>query len=107
MVLVNEADALEYFKTDDKFKGLRAVREGNIIQLPVGMSRWGHPGSLESPMAALFIAKTLYPEKFTDIVMEDEIRNFYSEYLDIELSDEEISMIINGKGMRKAREEQK
>lgn len=104
VLLVNEAEALDYFKNDSKFSGLRAVREGNIIQLPVGMSRWAHPGSLESPLVALFIAKSLYPELFEDISMEDEIKNFYGNYLEIQLSDEEVQMILSGSGMRAARE---
>ena len=100
VLLVNEADAVDYFKNDAKFSGLRAVREGSVIELPVGISRWGHPGSVESPLAALFIAKTLYPEQFEDISMEDETKNFYSEFLDLELSDDEIRMILSGRGMR-------
>lgn len=104
-VLANEPEAVSYFNNDEKFSGLRAVREGNIIQLPVGMSRWGHPGSIESPLAALFIGKTLYPELFEDIDMEEEVRSFYSGFFSIDLSDEDIAAILGGRGMRSAKEE--
>ena len=104
VVLANEPDATEYFRTDEKFSGLRAVREGNVYQLPVGISRWGHPGSLETPLAALHIAKLLYPDIFQDIDMEEEVRSFYDQYFDINLTDEDIHLILGGEGMRVPKE---
>lgn len=105
VVLANEPSAVEYFKTGDKFSGLRAVREGNVLQLPVGMSRWAHPGSLESPLAVLYLASTLYPEYFTDINIQDEIRSFYHNFFTLDLTDDQIADILSGEGMRAPREE--
>ena len=104
VVLVNEPSATEYFMTDAKFSGLRAVREGRVYQLPVGISRWAHPGSVESPIAALYIAKLLYPEQFDDIDMAEETKAFYERFFDIALSDEDVESILSGVGMRAARE---
>ena len=104
VVLVNEPSATEYFMTDAKFSGLRAVREGRVYQLPVGISRWAHPGSVESPIAALYIAKLLYPEQFEDIDMAEETKAFYERFFDIALSDEDVESILSGVGMRAARE---
>lgn len=104
VILVNEPSATEYFKTDDKFSGLRAVQQGNVYQLPVGISRWAHPGSLESPIAALYIAQLLYPEQFEDIDMTQETKEFYSRFFEITLSDEDVESILSGVGMREARE---
>lgn len=105
LVLANEPSACEYFRTDAKFSGLRAVREGAVLQLPVGLSRWAHPGSLESPLAVLYIASTLYPEYFSDIDMVEEIRDFYKTFFRVELTDEEIDMILKGEGMRDPRKD--
>lgn len=104
VVLTNEPSAAEYFRTDEKFSGLRAVREGNVIQLPVGISRWGHPGSLESPLAALFLAKTLYPDAFADIDLNQEILDYYDTFFRISLTQEEVQRILSGEGMRLPKE---
>lgn len=104
VVLANEPSATEYFLTDEKFSGLRAVREGHVYQLPVGISRWAHPGSLESPIAALYIAKLLYPSQFEDIDMMQETKDYYARFFGIELSDEDVESIHSGVGMRAARE---
>ena len=39
--------------------------EGSVYQLPVGISRWAHPGSVESPIAALYIAQLFKSASFT------------------------------------------
>lgn len=105
VILVNEPSAYEYFKTDSKFSGLRAVTQDSIIQLPVGLSRWAHPGSLESPIASLYIASVLYPEYFNDIDIREEIYDFYNEFFKITLTEQDIDTILSGNGMRAPREE--
>lgn len=107
IILVNEPSAKEYFCTDTKFSGLRAVREGSVFQLPVGLSRWGHPGSLETPLAVVYIASTLYPEYFPDINIGETVKEFYNTFFHIELTNEEIDMILKGEGMREPKEEKK
>lgn len=104
VILANEPSAVEYFCTDEKFSGLRAVQEGNVLQLPVGISRWAHPGSLESPLATLYVAATLYPEYFSDIDLQAEIREFYQTFFRIDLTNEDIATILSGQGMRAPRE---
>lgn len=103
VVLVNEPDVKEYFETNDKFSGLRAVQEGKIYQLPVGISRWAHPGSLESPLAALYISSLLYPDYFEDLDITEEIRTFYENFFSITLTEEDLQLIISGQGMRTAK----
>lgn len=100
LVLVNEPEATAYFLEDSKLEGLRAVKERQVYQLPIGLSRWGHPGSIESPLAVLFIAKLAYPEYFEDIDMDQEVKDFYSKFIEIDLSDDELQQIYTGEGMR-------
>ena len=100
VILSTEPAATAYFKTDEKFSGLRAVREGRVYQLPVGISRWAHPGSVESPLAVLYIAWLLYPDRFTDLDMAGEVRTFYERFFSMELSEEDVAAILSGEGMR-------
>ena len=41
-----------------QWSGIDAVQNGRVYQLPQGISRWGHPGSVETPLAILWTAKT-------------------------------------------------
>ena len=99
IVICNEAGALDDITDDEKWSGLRAVKEGRVYQIPIGTSRMGHPTSTETPLALLWLAELIYPERF-DIDFRAELYNYFKEYYDYELSDELIDAIIEAGSMR-------
>ena len=99
LIICNEASAFEDIKEDEKWAGLRAVREGKVYQIPIGTSRMGHPTSTETPLALLWLAELLYPGYF-DIDIRDEIKGYFKDYYDYELSEELLDAIIEAKDMR-------
>lgn len=103
-IIVNDATVNEYMHTDDKWQGLRAVKNNKIYNLPVGISRWGHPGSLETPMAILFISNLFYPENFKDMDIKEVTKQYYKDFFDLDLNDEQINSILSGIGMRLKKE---
>lgn len=100
VILAHEDAAMEYITTNEQWASLEAVKTGKVYKMPNGISRWGHPGSLETPLAILWTAKTLYPDRFKDLDMTKETKDFYKKFFDIELSDEAVSDILAGSGMR-------
>ena len=71
--------------------------------MPNGISRWGHPGSLETPLAMLWTVKTIYPEYSGSINMKTETVNFYKKFFNYTLTDQMAEQILQGKGMRKSK----
>lgn len=100
VILANEPGVGAYIRNSPQWAPVTAVKTRRIYQLPIGISRWGHPGSLEIPMAILWTVKTIYPEKFQDIHLEAEINNFYQRFFNYEISDRMLEHILSGKGMR-------
>jgi iron complex transport system substrate-binding protein len=100
IILANEPGVADVIRKDPKWAPVTAVKQDRIYQLPIGISRWGHPGSLETPLAILWTAKVIYPEKFIHINMHDEIKYFYNRFFNHELSDEMVEQILSGRGMR-------
>lgn len=100
VILVNEDGVEEYILMKEQWKNIDAVINEEVYLLPNGLTRWGHPNSVESPIALLYIAKLLYEDAFQDVDIEKEIYDFYHTYFSAELTDEQISEIISGKGMR-------
>lgn len=103
VIVVNENGVAEYILTNPQWSSLRAVKQKRVLQLPSGISRWGHPSSPETPLAILWTAKTIYPDRFNDLDMARECKTFYKEFFGLELSDETIESILYGGGMRAAR----
>lgn len=99
-IIVNEYQAADYILLNPKWAGLTAVKNKQVIALPVGISRWCHQGSIEPHMGALFVASTLYPERFSDIELEDLVSDYYTQFFEIDLSDGVLERIISGEGMR-------
>ena len=84
----------------EHWRPLQAVKNKRVLALPNGISRWGHFSSLETPLAVMWTAQTLYPDKFTDIDMVAETKYFYKEFFRMDLTDETVQKILSGEGMR-------
>lgn len=102
IIVCNDAYTTDSFKTKDTFSGLRAVRDGQVFTIPVGATRWGQQGSVETYFAMLWLGKTVYPEQYKDVDLKEEVFAFYSDILQIELTDEQYDKIIEGRGIRGA-----
>ncbi|MDD4334280.1 MAG: ABC transporter substrate-binding protein [Desulfotomaculaceae bacterium] len=105
VIIVNEAGVADYMMTNTQWSSLGAVKEHKVYQMPIGISRWGHPGSLETPLAILWTAKTLYPDLFSDIDMVAETKYFYREIFNYPISDQLVARVLSGQGMRTAKGE--
>lgn len=103
VILVNEPGVANYIVTNKQWAPLTAVKNKMVLQMPNGISRWGHPSSPETPLAVLWLAKKIYPDKFADLDMVAETKLFYKEFFGFELSDEVVNNILFGEGMRTAR----
>jgi len=100
VILTNEPGVADNIRHDPQWATLKAVKEKKVYPMPIGISRWGHPGSLETPLAMLWTAKIAYPERFTEIDLKEETELFYKKFFGIELSEDLYSQIMSGKGMR-------
>lgn len=100
VILVNEPGVANYITSNSQWSSLKAVKEKKVYQMPIGISRWGHPGGLETPLAIMWTAKLLYPEHFQDINIEDEARSFYQHFFNYQVSDAMLANILSGEGMR-------
>lgn len=103
VIIVNESAAHKLIMGHPQWSGISAVRNNKVYQLPNGISRWGHPGSVETPLALLWTAKMVYPEKFTHIDMNEEVRYYYKTFFHMDLDDEMIETILKGGDLRESK----
>jgi len=81
-------------KNNDQLASIGAVRNNLIYECPVGSFWWDRP-SPEAPLGILWLAKTIYPEKFIDIDLKAETQDFYRTYYGYTLSDQEYEKFLN------------
>lgn len=99
LIVCNEAQVDDYILTDVKWQGLSAVQNGRVYQIPIGVTRMGHPTSFETPLALLWLTKLLYPDTF-EADLDAEIKSFYRTFFDFSLSDDWLAAIKDGSEMR-------
>lgn len=99
-IVANDANVVDYVLGDSKWSGLRAVAGKKVFPLPVGVTRWAHPGSMEPQMGALFLARQFHPDRMTGIDLAVYTKDYYAKFFGLELDDSEIQEILIGKGMR-------
>lgn len=97
VIVANETGVPAYIMSNPGWAALRAVKNHCVYQLPQGMTRWGHDGSMETPLAVLWLASTLYPEQFADWNLEKEVKDYYKEFFYFEITDNEYQDVIDGK----------
>lgn len=100
VILCNEFGVDGYILSNEKWSPLSAVKEGRVWIIPTGISRWGHPGGMETPLAILWTANKLYPEKTADLDMFELTRSFYRDFFDYEIDDELLDHMLSGGRMR-------
>lgn len=99
-IIVNGEDVYDYIQQSERLHVLESYKTSNIYNLPVGISRWGQPNSIETALFIKWLGKTVYPEVFEDMDMKEEVREFYKKFADTELSDEIIEDILSGRNLR-------
>lgn len=99
-IIINGKDVFDYIQASDRLHVLSAYKNKKIFLMPLGVTRWGHPYSIESPLAILWTAKTIYPEYFKDIDLLQETKDFYIKFFDYKLSDEEAKKILEGRSFK-------
>lgn len=105
IILCNEYLVTDYIIDEARWKELSAVKNGKVYTLPIGATRWGHHGSIEPQMGALFIAQLVYPEKFEDIKMNTLVHDYYLNYFNLDFDEETVDKILSGRGMREVSSE--
>lgn len=92
IVAMNKRDADEMM-TSPQWAQVDAVIHHRVYVNPKGMFWWCRETS-EEALQFLWLAKTLYPQRFTDVDMRQETRRFYQTFFALSLSDAQIDEIL-------------
>jgi iron complex transport system substrate-binding protein len=88
--------SVEEIINNPKWKNIEAVKTNMVFTVPKGVATWDTPEP-ESFLAPVWMAQIFYPEDFSNIDIRKEIKNFYKNYYELSISDEEVEQILNPK----------
>ena len=84
----------EELMANEAWSNADAVKNGRVYTMPIAVIPWDMYG-VEYPLWILWTAKTLYPD-LIDKDMLTETREFYKQFFNVELTDEQINYMLNG-----------
>ncbi|PWR71327.1 ABC transporter substrate-binding protein [Methanospirillum lacunae] len=86
--------------TDPNWKDIKAVKDKQVYLIPNQPFGWiDRPPGANRIIGIPWLAKVIYPEKFTDIDLNSLIKEYYTKYLNYDITDTEVNTIITYSGL--------
>lgn len=86
-------EEVDKIMSDASWKNLKAVKEGRVYANPKGIFAWDRYG-VEEALQFQWCSQKLYPELFKDFDIKLELKKFYKDFLNYDLSDEDAEKIL-------------
>lgn len=99
-IICSSADTTAAIGADARWKGMAAVTKGQVYTLPVSMSRWGQRGDPETFLGMLWLGKTLYPQYYADVDLQQTVTEYYRDLFGIDIDEKTWQQILAGEGLR-------
>jgi len=94
ILLSGLCNSTELVTKNPDWASLDAVKNGRVYLLPQGVYTWDH-ASNESVLLMIYLARIFYPDRFKDWDMLEEMKTFYRDVYEREVSDEDLRRILN------------
>ena len=82
---------LDDIKNDPALSEITAVKENNVYSFPSKLEPWDYP-TPSSILGVLYLTHMLYPDLISQEDYAKEAQNFYKEFFNIEVSNEELGL---------------
>ncbi|WP_226372204.1 ABC transporter substrate-binding protein [Sulfurospirillum diekertiae] len=95
VIITNSNTSRDVIVNNPAFQTLDAIKNKRVYVVPTGVYLWS-VRSAEGALQPLWLGKMFYPERFSAISMEQEVKQFYKTFYHYRASDDEIKMILDG-----------
>ena len=86
--------------SNSSWSQVTAVKNKSVYLCPQGPFKWfGQPTGANMIIGIPWTAKALYPDKFKDLNLTSEVKEFYSEFYHYNLTDDQVKNILVGSGL--------
>lgn len=92
IIMMGRLNSTEPIMNDPAWSTITAVKTNRVYVNPYGMFYWDF--GAEGPLFLMYLAKTFHPDKFVDINMVEEVKDFYSKFYDSTITDEQANKIL-------------
>lgn len=86
-------DLLEGKVEGQDWSQIKAVQDGKVYKIPLGIYRWSPPNG-DAPLMLKWMAQQNHPQLF-DYKMEDEITTYYKDFYEYDLAADDVQDILH------------
>ncbi|CAI2426853.1 corrinoid ABC transporter substrate-binding protein [Serratia fonticola] len=73
-------DVVQQILTSPQWQPIEAVKHKRVYLMPEYAKAWGYPMPEALALGELWMAKTLYPQRFTDVDLQQHVDSYYQRY---------------------------
>lgn len=96
VIITGKAGEDQQILNDPNWASVKAVQDKKVYVNPKGVFGWDRYG-VEELLQVQWAASILHPDLFKDLKIEDKVKDFYKTYLNYELTDEDVKLIMAAK----------
>jgi iron complex transport system substrate-binding protein len=96
-VVVIDTGTPEDVYKDPLWANVPAVKNKRVFLLPRGLFGWNRASTEPAALFPMWLAISTYPDKFAGKTVNDELKKFYKEIINYDLTDSDLSLILTGK----------
>lgn len=93
-IIVIEEGTPEDIYSNPQWQNVKAIKEKQVYLIPEGTFRWNRRSAEGAVLFTEWMAITAYPENFTDVEFSDDLKDFYREIFNYELTDSDVKSIM-------------
>ena len=95
-IITGKVGEAEQIMNDPNWAEVKAVQDKKVYVNPKGVFGWDRYG-VEELLQVQWAASVISPDLFGDLKMESKVKDFYKNYLNYELTDEDVKLILAAK----------
>ena len=96
VIITGKADEVDQILNDPNWASINAVKNKQVYVNPKGVFGWDRYG-VEELLQIQWASATLHPELFTSLDINQKVKDFYKTYLNYELTDSDVELILAAK----------
>lgn len=96
VIITGKADEVDQILSDPAWASISAVKNKKVYVNPKGVFGWDRYG-VEELLQIQWVSALLHPDVFTDLDIRTKMKDFYKTYLNYELTENEIDLILVAK----------
>ena len=100
VIITTDPTFFQNVYNNSQWGGISAVQNRRVYLSPQSPFKWfDRPTGANIIVGIPWVAKILYPDKFKDLNLTSEVKEFYSEFYSYNLTDDEVKNILVGSGL--------